>query len=83
MITYKNFEKNISKDYYCPNSKFCTTGIYSDKNSVLFNVSINEENKINLKSLDLPLGNITGRKDKKHLIGIANKIILCKKNICN
>ena len=83
MITKENYENNICEDYYCPNSKFCTTGIYSNKNSGLFNVSINEENKINLKSLDLPLGNVTGRKDKKHLIHIANKIILCKKNEIN
>ena len=73
MITEKNFKKRSCDKYLCPNSKYFLK--YDDSGAnVLYNMSINEENKINLKCIDIPR-----RFNKARIINIANEVIQCKK----
>lgn len=73
MITKENFDSNICEDYYCPNSKFYSKRVQG-KGPILINMSINKENKINMKSFDR---NIKPR----NIINIANEVINCKDEI--
>ena len=74
MITKENFDNNICEDYYCPNSIFYS----KNKRKDLINVSVNEGNKINIKSIDLE----SSLSKSKHIIAdianILNNNIKCK-----